>query len=86
MQTTAKTKHQLYLTLSEKISSLWTYDEHLLDADPETWQLTRTLDDWLVEYREDDRVGVEQYARNCERLRVIYENAVNAAQQQGAAL
>lgn len=75
-------KQTLYLILCGTICSRADYDDWLLEHDPETWQLARTIDDWLRHYVEDDRVSREQFERNCERLLALYIPPV--AQAEGA--
>ena len=67
-------KHILYVTLTAHLEHACARDLWLAEHDPATWQLVRTIDDWLVQYREDPRVGIEQYQRQCDRLRAIYES------------
>lgn len=66
------TKNALYLTLTNQLSPVWKQDAILLEEDLALWNAARRIDDWLVHYQDDDRVSVEQYARNCERLLAIY--------------
>lgn len=71
------TKSDLYTAMAEKLAPLWERDIVLLDVETTTgrrdlWTYARTIDDWLVTYRDDDRVGVEQYAKNCDRLLNLY--------------
>jgi hypothetical protein len=74
-------KEALYATLCDHIAAYSDYDLWFLDHAPETWQLIRTLDEWLLLYREDARVGLEQYRRNCERMQALY----TAQERRGAA-
>lgn len=67
---------RFYLTLSDQLAPLWETDIFLSEHDPETWQQARHIDDWLCQYRDDPRVGADQYRRNCERLLAFYVGEV----------
>ncbi len=73
MATVSEQKQTAYLALAT-VSNAWVdIDAWLADHTPETWQQIRVIDDWLYAYRVDDRVGIEQYQRQCDRLRQLYE-------------
>lgn len=65
-------KQQQYLILCEALNSLSSEDEQMSVVNPETWALARMIDDWLVQYMEDDRVNIMQYERNVQKLLAIY--------------
>ena len=65
-------KTSCYAALATAAPSWLRRDEQLLETDPQTWELVRVIDDWLVLYRGDDRVGVDQYQRQCQRLALLY--------------
>lgn len=69
-------KEECYLTLSNTLAPLWKRDAFLSEHDPAAWQQARHIDDWLHQYRDDHRVSVEQYRRNCERLLALYVGEV----------
>lgn len=65
-------KQHLYQQLCNDLAPLWQKDAELSEHDPEAYHLACDIDSWLYDYKNDPRVGVEQYARNCARLRAIY--------------
>lgn len=70
------TKTELYDEMATTLAPYWERDGVLLDVELDggssVWTQARDIDAWLVLYREDDRVGVEQYAKNCHRLVDLY--------------
>jgi len=75
------TKRDLYEAMATQLAPLWERDLQLCEAEEASgvvgaWTQARVLDDWLVQYREDDRVSVGQYARNCERFIALYADTV----------
>lgn len=68
-------KQHLYATISDQIAAASETDEYLAEHDPATWHLIREIDDWLIRWRDDDRVKIGQYQRQCERLGVLYAQA-----------
>lgn len=65
-------KQHQYILLCQALDSFFSADEKLSVIDPETWALARTIDDWLVQYMDDDRVNIMQYERNIQKLMAIY--------------
>ena len=66
------TKSEMYDHMATQLAPYWERDGVLLDEHSALWKQAREIDDWLCQYKEDDRVSVEQYARNCQRLIDLY--------------
>ncbi len=66
------TKAQLYAELADDLAQFWHRDEALLERNPEAWEQAVVIDNWLCQHRDNPRVGLEQYNRNCQRLLDIY--------------
>ena len=67
-----KTKADLYGALADDLAEFWHRDAALLERNPEAWEEGRVIDEWLCKYKEDDRVKLDQYKRNCDRLLKLY--------------
>lgn len=81
-------KHQLYLTLCDRLSDCGQRDQQMMESDPEMWQQVRVLDEFLVHYggwtillehapfdvayQDHEKVGAVQYERICGRLVALY--------------
>jgi len=70
--TLTEMKAAIYATMADALVDKADMDAALMDSDPTCWQQIRDLDDWLVLYRKDDRVGLEQYKKNCDRMLDCY--------------
>lgn len=65
-------KQQLYLTMVEQLYGMSSVDVWLMENEPGTWEQARQIDDFLVTYVNDDRVSVQQFERNVQRLLTLY--------------
>lgn len=75
-------KRALYATMATQLGQYADQDQIMAEQNPTLWQRTREIDDWLVLYRDDDRVSVERYRQWCTALVEIY---AGATQQQATA-
>ena len=78
------TKTDLYDVMAQQLAPYWERDSQFRDEEEQrgttgVWSQAREIDDWLVQYREDERVSVSQYARNCERLLALYTTTAREA-------
>jgi hypothetical protein len=65
-------KQQVYEMVANALIFFAEKDTQLFEISSPQWHQVREIDDWLVQYREDDRVGVEQYERVARKLLCLY--------------
>lgn len=79
-------KQKRYVKMAEQLGDQAGRDVWLMENYPDVWETARVLDDWLFAYRDNERVGLEQYARNCAKLEAIYLPSETAQEPQDGSI
>ena len=65
---TQQMKQFAYDNVVKKLAPLWEQDAELLEKNPTDWQTVRTIDDWLVERRDDLKTIADEYRKKAKEL------------------